>query len=146
MALRCAGTAPVTVKDTVKRIVKGEVFMYCLTFYMSQSITKPTKWQMHPAKTKISLGIRPVWSECSLSAWRKLGSLATHWPHSEDSDQTGGMIRLIWVFTGRTGHFLGFVVRSLILNKGSPCDALIIKLDMSHITRQENLSSEFATQ
>ena len=33
---------------------------------------------VRPAKTQISLGIRPVWSESSLSAWRKLGSLATH--------------------------------------------------------------------
>ena len=46
--------------------------------------------------------IRPVWSESSLSAWRKLGSLATHWAHSEDSDQTGRMPRPIWVFAGRT--------------------------------------------
>ena len=30
---------------------------------------------MCPAKTQISLGIRPVWSESSLSAWRKLVSL-----------------------------------------------------------------------
>ena len=55
-----------------------------------------------PAKTQISLGIRLVWSESSLSAWRKLGSLATHWVHSEDSDQTGQMSRLIRVFAGRT--------------------------------------------
>ena len=41
-------------------------------------MTKPTKWQMCPAKTQISLGIRPVWSESSLSTWRNLGSLATH--------------------------------------------------------------------
>ena len=34
--------------------------------------------------------------------WRKLGSLATHWEHSEDSDHTGRMCRLIWVFTGHT--------------------------------------------
>ena len=54
------------------------------------------------AKTQISLGIRPVWSESSLSPWRKLGSLATHWAHSEDSYQTGPMPRLIWVFAGRT--------------------------------------------
>ena len=44
--------------------------------------TKPTKWL--PSKTQISLGMRPVWSECSLSAWRKLGSLATHLAHSKD--------------------------------------------------------------
>ena len=43
---------------------------------------------VRPAKTRIILGIRPVWSESSLSAWRKLGSLASHWAHSEVSDQT----------------------------------------------------------
>ena len=69
---------------------------------MSRLMSKPTKWHVRPAKTQISLGIRPVWSESSLSAWRKLGSLATHWAHSEDSDQTGRMPRLIWVFAGRT--------------------------------------------
>ena len=61
---------------------------------------------VRPAKTQISLGIRPVWSESSLTTWRKLGSLATHWPHSEDSDQTGRMPRLIWVFAGRTATLL----------------------------------------
>ena len=54
-------------------------------------MTKPTKWHVCPAKTRISLGIRQVWSESSLSAWRKFGYLATHWAHSEDSDQTGRM-------------------------------------------------------
>ena len=42
------------------------------------------KMSVRPANTQISLGIRPVWSESSLFAWRKLGSLATHWAHSED--------------------------------------------------------------
>ena len=65
-------------------------------------MTKPIKWHVRPAKTQISLGIRPVWSESLLSAWRKRGSLATHWAQSEDSDQTGRMPRLIWVFAGRT--------------------------------------------
>ena len=46
--------------------------------HMSRSMTKPTKWYVYPAKTQITLGIRPVWSESSLSAWRKLGSLSTH--------------------------------------------------------------------
>ena len=41
-----------------------------------------------------------------LSAWRKLGPLATHWAHSEDTDQTGRMPRLIWVFAGRTATLL----------------------------------------
>ena len=65
-------------------------------------MSKPTKWPVHPTKTQISPGIRPVWSESSLSAWRKLGSLATHWVHSKDSDQTRRMPRLIRVFAGRT--------------------------------------------
>ena len=63
---------------------------------------KTIKVSVRPAKTQISLGICPVWSESSLSAWRKLGPLATHWVHSEDSDQSGRMPRLIWVFAGCT--------------------------------------------
>ena len=50
---------------------------------------KTNKVSVRPAKTQISMGIRPVWSVSSLSAWRNLESLATHWAHSEDSDQTG---------------------------------------------------------
>ena len=55
--------------------------------------------------------LRSAWTyaqsdQSSLSAWRKLGSLATHWAQSEDSDQTGRMPRLIWVFPGRTVIFL----------------------------------------
>ena len=57
---------------------------------------------LRPGKTQISLGICPVWSESSLSAWRSLGSLANNWVHSEEADQTGRMPRLIWVFAGRT--------------------------------------------
>ena len=79
---------------------------------MSHLMTKSTKWHVHPMKTQISLGLRRVWSESSLCAWRKLGSLATHWAHSEDSDQTGWMPRLIWVFAG-CSHFVGFVMRWL---------------------------------
>ena len=62
---------------------------------------KTNKMSVRPAKTQISLGIRPIWSESSLSAWRNLGRLATHWAHSEDSIQTGRIPRLIWVFAGR---------------------------------------------
>ena len=72
---------------------------------------------MRPAKTQISLGIRPVWSESSLSAWRNHGSLATHSAHSEDSEQTGRMPRLIWVFAGCTLIFCWFchVVAHMIM-------------------------------
>ena len=53
----------------VKKLKKNKV---------SHLMTKPTKWHVRPMKTQISLGIGPVWSESSLSAWRKLRSLATH--------------------------------------------------------------------
>ena len=43
----------------------------------------PTKCHVRPAKTQISLGIRPVWSVFTVHI-KKLGSLATHWAHSED--------------------------------------------------------------
>ena len=38
---------------------------------------KTNKMTVRPAKTQISLGIRPVWSETLLSTRRKLVSLAT---------------------------------------------------------------------
>ena len=66
-------------------------------------MTKTNNMAVRPAKTQISLGIRPVWSESLLSAWRKSGSLATHKMHSKDSDQTGWTgrtPRLIWVLLG----------------------------------------------
>ena len=52
----------------------------------------------------------PSWAESLLFAWRKLGSLATQWMHSKDSDQTAQMRRLIWIFAGCTCYFVGFVM------------------------------------
>ena len=53
-------------------------------------------------KTQSSLGIRPVWSESLLCAqWVAMGSVLLQ-ADSEDSDQTGRMRILIWVFAGRT--------------------------------------------
>ena len=63
---------------------------------------KTNKMACVSSMTQIRLGNCPIWLESSLSAWRKLGSLPIHWVHSEDSDQTGQMPRLIWVFAGRT--------------------------------------------
>ena len=64
---------------------------------MSSLMTKPTRWHVRPAKTQISQGICPVWSESLLSTWRKLGSLATYWVQ-------------IWVFAGCTCYSVGFVI------------------------------------
>ena len=71
---------------------------------------KTNKVTVRPAKTQISLGIRQVWSESSLSAWRKLGSLATHWAHSQDSQaQAQADLSLCWAHS----HFVGFVMLRL---------------------------------
>ena len=93
---------PSDVHQTFILFLSGAILMRRIKQQMSRLMTKPTKWYVRPAKTLISLGTHPVWSESSLSAWRNLGSLATHWAPSEDSDQIGRMPRLIWVFAGRT--------------------------------------------
>ena len=67
--------------------------------------------------------LRSAWASVqyhpSLSTWRKLGSLATHWAHSKDSDLTGQMPRLIWVhwahmpfcwFCHEAAHLLLFII------------------------------------
>ena len=75
---------------------------------------KTNNMTLRPAKTQISLGVHPVWSESSLCAqWVAKEPCFRH-ADSEDSDQTGWMPRLIWVFAGRTNHFVGFVMRRLI--------------------------------
>ena len=67
---------------------------------------KTNKMTVCPAKTQISLGIRPVWSESSLcTQWVAKDQSFLH-ADSEDSDQTGRMPRLIWVFAGRTTTLL----------------------------------------
>ena len=60
------------------------------------------KWHVCPAKTQISLGIRTVWSESSLCTPWVAKDPSFLDADSEDSDQTGQMLRLIWVFAGRT--------------------------------------------
>ena len=79
---------------------------------------KTNKVTMRPAKTQISLGICQVWSASSPSPWRNLGSLATHQVHSEDSDQTGWMPRLIWVLARHTVILLVLSCRGSQLSRG----------------------------
>ena len=84
---------------------------------VSYLMTKPTKWPLCPAKTQISLGIRPVWSESSqCTQWVAEDPVFLH-ADSKDSDQTGRMHRLICVFAWRNGHFAGFVMRRLTFRK-----------------------------
>ena len=80
-------------------------------------MTKPTMWLCAQRRLQFSLGIRPVWSESSLCPqWVAKGPSFLH-ADSEDSDQTGRMPRLIWVFAGRTCHFVSFVTRRLIFKR-----------------------------
>ena len=73
---------------------------------MSRITTKPTKWHVRPAKTQIS----PVWSDCSLSALRKFGSLVTLWAHSEDwSDSSLGAHVILWVCPEAAQMVLSFL-------------------------------------
>ena len=79
---------------------------------------KTNKMTVHPAKTQISLGIHSVWSEFSLcTQWVAKDPSFLH-ADSEDSDQTGRMPRLIWVFAGRT-------VIILVLSWGSSYNFVI---------------------
>ena len=82
---------------------------------------KINKMSVRPAMTQISMGIRPVWSESSLCAqWVAKDPRFLH-ADSEDSDQTGPIPRLIWVFAGRTITFFVLSCRgSLTEYKSGP--------------------------
>ena len=98
-------------------------YMWVSDLHLSRDMTKPTKWMCAQRR------LRSAWASAQsdhdfLSARRKLGSLATHWVHSEDSDQTGQMPKLIWILAGRTlillvlschGSFHGPVILCYIL-------------------------------
>ena len=75
-------------------------------------------WQKHrndcaPSEDSDQPGHPPVWSESSLSAWRKLRSLDTHWAHSElwsEGASTQSDQSLRWAHS----HFVCFVMSRLI--------------------------------
>ena len=92
---------------------------------MSCSMTKPIKWPLRPAaagqnqqnhlcaqQRQISLGIRPVWSEYSLSTWRNIGSSATHWAQAKTLIRLGGC-------PGWSESSLGTQIILLVLSWGS---------------------------
>ena len=96
-------------------------FLSSLNFIIG--IIWAASWQNQQIGMCAQQRLRSAWAsaqseQSSLSALRKIGFSGTHWAHSEDSDQTGRMPRLTWVFAGRTCHFVGFAKRRLIL----PCE------------------------
>ena len=70
--------------------------------------------------------LRSAWAstqsdQSSLSTWRKLGSLATYWVHSEDSDQPGRTVILLvlswggsWMITETAKIFLSSTINTTI--------------------------------
>ena len=56
--------------------------------------------QCGAVKIQISLGICPIWSESSLCAYWVAKDPSFLHADSEDSDQSGRMPRLIWIFAG----------------------------------------------
>ena len=77
---------------------------------------KTNKMSVRPAKTQISLGICPVWSESLLCAqWVAKGPRFLH-ADSKDSDQTRRMPRLIGVFVGCTLTLLILSCRGSLCN------------------------------
>ena len=91
---------------------------FCFSFYQTKEVhlshdkTKPTKWVCAHRR------LRSAWAfaqsdQSSLSAWRKLGSLAKLWAHSEDwSDSADDQadLSLRWAHT----HYVGFDMLRLI--------------------------------
>ena len=76
-------------------------------------MTKPTKWPVRPVKTQISLCIHPDWSVFTVCVMDSQGPMASSW---EQWRLWSGwqMPMLIWVFAGRTGRFVCFVMLPLI--------------------------------
>ena len=84
-------------------------------YNMSRDMTKPTKWVCAQRR------LRSAWAsaQCDPSLrcqHEETLFLATDWAYSEDSDQTGRMPRLIWVFAGRTLILLVLICRGSYYN------------------------------
>ena len=106
-------------------------------FNMSRMMRKPTNWSVRPARTQISLGIRPVWSKSSLCAqWVAKDSSFLHadsedwsywtdaqanlnlrWAHMpfcwfcHEVTQLPNSTPLLFITDG--GHFQGWCMKSL---------------------------------
>ena len=122
----------------LKNYWKCSWILNSITRFLS-SLPKPTKWLYTQRR------LRSAWASCNCcqnqqndlctqprlrSAWTSTQSdQSLRCPHEETmgtwlslehtakTDQTGWMPRLIRVFAGHTGHFVGFVMRRLILCK-----------------------------
>ena len=112
------------------------VFFFWLTSWQNRTIADGifTKYELPHDKTNILTCApsedRSAWASTQ-SDQSDQSSLCAQWvakdpsyfhADSEDADQTGRMPRLIWVFAGRTCHFVGFVTRRLIIMMFIDCN------------------------
>ena len=79
---------------------------------MSRFMTKPTKWLCAHQRLRSAWASAQPDQSWQCAQWVAKDPCFLH-VDSKDSDQTGWMPRLIWVFAGRTCHFVGFVMRLL---------------------------------
>ena len=63
-----------------------------------------TSWQNQQNDLCAQRRLRSAWA--SAVRMKKAWVLSYPWAHIDGSDQTGQMPRLIWVFAGRTDHFV----------------------------------------
>ena len=69
------------------------VFIYIL--YINRNIGKRTVLYVRPMKTQISVRIRAVWSESSLSTWWNFAAMAIQNAQNENSERSH--IQWIWL-------------------------------------------------
>ena len=107
---------------------------------------KTNKMSVHPVKTQISLGIRPVWSESSLCAQLVAKDPSFLHVDNADSDQSGRMPRLIWVFAGRTATLLVLTCRSwyVVGSQNCPAEGILVSTDnIRFMDKYGNLSLNY---
>ena len=105
---------------TQKSITKGifnlaHLFIYSGSHSHTLRIINGSTWNLVLGTMKHTV-ITFVWSEAYRATQCVAQDPSFLHAESEDSDQTGWMPRLIWIFAGRTCHFIGFVMRRLILH------------------------------
>ena len=97
--------------------VDFELLLHILS-RMCDNMKWATSWQNQqndcaPSEDSDQPGHPPSLIKVFTVCMKKLGSLATHWAHSEDSDKTGQMPRSILSLRWAHSHFVGFVMKWL---------------------------------
>ena len=92
-------------------------------YVRSRNLRKRYCWHVCPTQTQISLRIRTVWSESSLSAWMSFAYLTIQYLSCEDSDQAGECAELIWISLRK--HAYLNILKNFTTKKGKFSDKKI---------------------